>query len=105
MFYGINLGHRMFDRYMPPPRRSACRSQFIPRRSTTDQYGVWGVMGAGSERMEKYSYVHMTSFPFELMIALMHMIGEAVFDRYPKLRVGFYGRRLRLAAVLVGTPR
>jgi predicted TIM-barrel fold metal-dependent hydrolase len=39
--------------------------------------------------MEKYSYVHMTSFPFELMIALMHMIGEGVFDRYPKLKVGF----------------
>jgi len=24
-----------------------------------------------------------------LMIALMHMIGEGVFDRYPKLKVGF----------------
>ena len=35
------------------------------------------------------SYVHMTAFPFELMIAMMHMIGEGVFDRYPKLRVGF----------------
>ena len=23
------------------------------------------------------------------MIALMHMIGEGVFDRYPKLKVGF----------------
>ena len=31
----------------------------------------------------------MTAFPFELMIAMMHMIGEGVFDRYPKLRVGF----------------
>ncbi|HEX5607949.1 MAG TPA: ABC transporter substrate-binding protein [Candidatus Binatia bacterium] len=39
--------------------------------------------------VEKYSCVHMTSFPFEWMIALMHMIGEGVFDRYPKLRVGF----------------
>jgi hypothetical protein len=38
-------------------------------------------MGAGSERMEKYSYVHMTAFTFEPMIALMHMIGEGVFDR------------------------
>ena len=46
-------------------------------------------MGAGSERMEKYSYVHLTSFPFELMIALMHMIGEGVFDRYPRLKVAF----------------
>ena len=46
-------------------------------------------MGAGSERLRKYAYVHMTAFPFELMIAMMHMIGEGVFDRYPKLRVGF----------------
>jgi predicted TIM-barrel fold metal-dependent hydrolase len=51
--------------------------------------GVSGVMGAGSERFRKYAYVHMTAFPFELMIAMMHMIGEGVFDRYPKLRVGF----------------
>ena len=60
-----------------------------PQTEHDGQYGVWGVMGAGSERMEKYSYVHMTAFPFELMIAMMHMIGEGVFDRYPKLRVGF----------------
>lgn len=31
----------------------------------------------------------MTAFPFELMIALMHMIGEGVFDRYPRLKVAF----------------
>jgi hypothetical protein len=31
----------------------------------------------------------MTAFPFELMIAMMHMIGEGVFDRFPRLRVGF----------------
>ena len=46
-------------------------------------------MGAGSERMEKYSYVRMTAFPFEAMIAMMHMIGEGVFDRYPKLKVAY----------------
>jgi hypothetical protein len=31
----------------------------------------------------------MTAFPFELMIALMHMIGEGVFDRYPRLKVAY----------------
>jgi hypothetical protein len=51
--------------------------------------GVSGVMAAGSPRFFKYPYVHITAFPFELMIALMHMIGEGVFDRFPKLRVGF----------------
>jgi predicted TIM-barrel fold metal-dependent hydrolase len=39
--------------------------------------------------MEKYSYVHMTAFTFEPMIALMHMIGEGVFDRYPRLKVAY----------------
>ena len=60
-----------------------------PQTGHDGQYGVSGVMGAGSERMEKYSYVHMTAFPFELMIALMHMIGEGVFDRYPRLKVAY----------------
>jgi predicted TIM-barrel fold metal-dependent hydrolase len=31
----------------------------------------------------------MTAFTFELMIALMHMVGEGVFDRYPKLKVAY----------------
>src|SRR5258708_39024331 len=46
-------------------------------------------MGAGSERMEKYAYVDMSSFPFELMIALMHQIGEGVVDRFPRLKVAY----------------
>ena len=33
-----------------------------PQTGHDGQYGVSGVMGAGSERMEKYSYVHMTAF-------------------------------------------
>jgi predicted TIM-barrel fold metal-dependent hydrolase len=60
-----------------------------PQTGHDGQYGVWGTMGAGSERMEKYSYVHMTAFSFEPMIALMHMIGEGVFDRYPRLKVAY----------------
>jgi uncharacterized protein len=39
--------------------------------------------------MEKYSHVHMTAFTFEPMIALTHMIGEGVFDRYPRLKVAY----------------
>jgi predicted TIM-barrel fold metal-dependent hydrolase len=39
--------------------------------------------------MEQYSYVHMTAFTFEPMIALMHMIDEGVFDRYPRLKVAY----------------
>ena len=46
-------------------------------------------MGAGTRRFNKYVYVHMTAFPFELMIAMMHMIGEGVFDRFPRLKIAF----------------
>ena len=87
--YGINLGHRMFDPVYAAAQEIGMPLSVHPQTEHDGQYGVWGVMGAGSERMEKYSYVHMTAFPFELMIALMHMIGEGVFDRYPKLKVGF----------------
>src|SRR6266540_2011541 len=87
--YGINLGHRMFDPVYATAQEIGMPLSVHPQTEHDGQYGVWGVMGAGSERMEKYSYVHMTSFPFELMIALMHMIGEGVFDRYPKIKVGF----------------
>lgn len=87
--YGINLGHRMFDPVYAAAQEIGMPLCVHPQTEHDGQYGVWGVMGAGSERMEKYSYVHMTAFPFELMIALMHMIGEGVFDRYPKLKAGF----------------
>lgn len=87
--YGINLGDRQFDPVYAAAQEMGMPLSVHPQTEHDGQLGVWGVMGAGSERMEKYSYVHMTAFPFELMIALMHMIGEGVFDRYPTLRVGF----------------
>ena len=87
--YGINLGHRMFDPVYAKAQELGIPLAVHPQTEHDGQLGQWGVMGAGSERMEKYSYVHMTSFPFELMISLMHMIGEGVFDRYPKLKVAF----------------
>lgn len=87
--YGINLGDRRFDPIYATAQEIGMPLSVHPQTGHDGQYGVWGVMGAGSERMEKYSYVHMTAFPFELMIALMHMIGEGVFDRYPKLKVAY----------------
>lgn len=87
--YGINMGDRRFDPIYAAAQEIGMALAVHPQTGHDGQYGVWGVMGAGSERMEKYSYVHMTAFPFEAMIALMHMIGEGVFDRYPKLKVGF----------------
>jgi hypothetical protein len=87
--YGINLGDRRFDPIYAAAEEIGMPLAVHPQTGHDGQYGVNGVMGAGSERMEKYAYVHMTAFVFEPMIALMHMIGEGVFDRYPRLRVAF----------------
>ncbi len=87
--YGINLGDRRFDPIYAAAQEIGLPLSVHPQTGHDGQYGVYGVMGAGSERMDKYSYVHMTAFPFELMIALMHMIGEGVFDRFPRLKVAF----------------
>jgi predicted TIM-barrel fold metal-dependent hydrolase len=87
--YGINMGDRRFDPIYAAAQELNMPLAVHPQTGHDGQYGVWGVMGAGSERMEKYAYVHMTAFAFEPMIALMHMIGEGVFDRYPRLKVAY----------------
>ena len=88
--YGLNnMGDRMFDPIYDCAQAIGMPLSVHPQTGHDGVPGVSGVMGAGSERLRKYAYVHMTAFPFELMIAMMHMIGEGVFDRYPKLRVGF----------------
>ncbi len=88
--YGLNnMGDRMFDPIYECAQSLGMTLSVHPQTGHDGVPGVSGVMGAGSERFYKYVYVHMTAFPFELMIAMMHMIGEGVFDRYPRLRVGF----------------
>ena len=87
--YGRNMGDAMFDPIYDCAQFLGMPLSVHPQTGHDGVPGVSGVMGAGSERFFKYVYVHMTAFPFELMIAMMHMIGEGVFDRYPKLRVGF----------------
>jgi hypothetical protein len=88
--YGLNnMGDRMFDPIYECAQSIGMTLCVHPQTGHDGIPGVSGVMGAGSERFYKYVYVHMTAFPFELMIAMMHMIGEGVFDRYPKLRIGF----------------
>src|SRR3990170_103006 len=87
--YGRNMGDPMFNPIYEAAEDIGITLSVHPQTGHDGVPGVSGVMGAGSERFFKYVYVHMTAFPFELMIAMMHMIGEGVFDRYPKLRVGF----------------
>ena len=87
--YGRNLGDPMFDPIYEAAQAAGMTLSVHPQTGHDGIPGVSGVMGAGSRRFVKYVYVHMTAFPFELMIAMMHMIGEGVFDRYPRLKVGF----------------
>jgi uncharacterized protein len=87
--YGRNMGDAMFDPIYDCAQSLDLPLSVHPQTGHDGAPGVSGVMGAGSERFFKYVYVHMTAFPFELMIAILHMIGEGVFDRFPRLKVGF----------------
>ncbi len=42
----------------------------------------------GRERFMNFFHGHMVAFPFEQMIAVMSVITEGVFDRFPKLVIG-----------------
>lgn len=87
--YGINLGDRRFDPIYEAAQSVGMPLSVHPQTMHWGSYGVSGVAGAGCERLDKYSYVHALSFPVEAMIALMHQVGEGVFDRYPSLKVGY----------------
>jgi predicted TIM-barrel fold metal-dependent hydrolase len=87
--YGWNLGDPMFMPIYEAAETLGMTLSVHPQTGHEGIPGVSGVMAAGSPRFFKYPYVLLTAFVFELMIAMMHMIGEGVFDRFPKLRVGF----------------
>jgi predicted TIM-barrel fold metal-dependent hydrolase len=87
--YGRNMGDEMFFPIYGAAEKIGMTLSVHPQTGHDGVPGVSGVMGAGSRRFTKYAYVHMTAFPFELMIAMMHMIGEGVFDRFPRLRVAY----------------
>lgn len=43
----------------------------------------------GRERFDNFFHGHMIAFPFEQMIAAMHIVTAGVLDRFPRLRIGF----------------
>lgn len=87
--YGRNMGDPHFYPIYDAAEKIGMTLSVHPQTGHDGVPGVSGVMGAGSERFFKYVYVHMTAFPFELKIAMMHMMGEGVFDRYRRLRIAF----------------
>jgi predicted TIM-barrel fold metal-dependent hydrolase len=56
--------------------------------------GVHGAPGIhlpkiGVDRFDNYIQVHCISFPFDQMTAMTALVSGGVFDRHPRLRVGF----------------
>jgi hypothetical protein len=43
----------------------------------------------GRERFDNFFHGHMIAFPFEQMAAAMHVVTAGVFERFPRLRMGF----------------
>jgi predicted TIM-barrel fold metal-dependent hydrolase len=43
----------------------------------------------GRERFANFFHGHMIAFPFEQMIAAMHVVTAGVLERFPRLRMGF----------------
>jgi len=48
---------------------------------------------AGEHRFDTWYATHVVSHPFEMMLALLGLIVEGVFDRHPRLRVGILESR------------
>ncbi len=87
--YGRNMGDPFFHPIYEVAQDLGMVLSVHPQTGHDGISGVSGVMGAGSRRFHKYVYVHMTAFPFELMIAMMHMMGEGIFDRFPRLKIAY----------------
>jgi predicted TIM-barrel fold metal-dependent hydrolase len=57
--------------------------------SHTPEAAVMVAPAFGSDRTDNYIFQHMMTHPFEMMAAMLTMIGGGILDRYPKLRVFF----------------
>jgi predicted TIM-barrel fold metal-dependent hydrolase len=68
--YGRNMGDPMFFPIYEAAEKIGMTLSVHPQTGHEGIPGVSGVMAAGSPRFFKYPYVHMTAFPFELMIAI-----------------------------------
>jgi len=77
-----NLDHLDLD-----PFYAACQELDLP-------VAIHGAPGVhlpkiGVDRFTNYVQVHCISFPFDQMTAMTAMVSGGVFDRHPRLRVGF----------------
>lgn len=79
-------------------RRYPGDAHFFPIYEAADRLGVpifihphagGQIDYLGRERFDNFFHGHMISFPFELMTAAMHVVTAGVFERFPRLKMGF----------------
>ena len=76
------------------PFFEAAQSLGIPLERPSDcgadgQPGLYGIQSAGSERFDRFFFTHIVGFPFELMIAVLSIVGGGIFERFPRLKIAF----------------
>jgi predicted TIM-barrel fold metal-dependent hydrolase len=81
------LRERNLDHPDLEPFYSACEDLDLP-------IAIHGAPGVhlpkiGVDRFSNYIQVHCVSFPFDQMTAMTALVSGGVFERHPKLRVGF----------------
>jgi len=79
---GVDLGNDLFE-----PLWAKAESLDVP---ISVHWGNGTHMPAsGTERFNTHFMVHAVGHPFEQMLAMASLMTNGVFDRYPRLRIGF----------------
>ena len=87
--YGKNLNHPDFLPFFEAAQSLGIPLSVHPTVGQNGQPGLYGVQSAGSERFDRFFFTHIVGFPFELMIAVLSIVGGGIFERFPRLKVAF----------------
>ena len=87
--YGKNLNHPDFFPFFEAAQSLGIPLSVHPTVGHNGQPGVYGIQSAGSERFDRFFFTHIVGFPFELMIAVLAIVGGGIFERFPRLKVAF----------------
>ena len=87
--YGKNLNHPDFLPFFEAAQSLGIPLSVHPTVGHNGQPGLYGVQSAGSERFDRFFFTHIVGFPFELMIAVLSIVGGGIFERFPRLKVAF----------------
>ena len=87
--YGKNLNHADFFPFFEAAQSLGVPLSIHPTVGQNGQPGLYGVQSAGSERFDRFFFTHIVGFPFELMIAVLSIVGGGIFERFPRLKFAF----------------